>query len=152
MNSLYEGAARARIANLYSHYAHSLDEGNASQFTSCFAPTGGLWPNTGPFQANKGRFGNDQLAEFVQRSSSGRPRHLILNIDVWQLEETAARTKALFQLMSLSNGQILALGHYEDDLVLLDDRWMFQEKRVSFLWQSEAYLARAKGLPEQDRA
>jgi uncharacterized protein (TIGR02246 family) len=143
-------AAQSLIRNLYSRYAHALDGGDAAAFVDCFAEDAGFWPNTGPFQPDKGRFaGRDAIGGFVVSTGDRRPRHLILNllIEVDPDTATTATATALFLLMDTASGELRALGQYHDDLSDgTDGRWRLVEKRVSFLWQADAYRARADAM------
>lgn len=147
MDQATKGAALAEIANLYGRYAHALDGGDAAAFMACFAPDAGFWPNTGPFQADRGRFGGADIAGFVTKTGEGRPRHIVLNTMVEVTDATNATGAALFMLFDTTDGSIRALGRYDDRFVNAADGWRFAERRVSFLWQSPAYAQRANAIP-----
>lgn len=143
-----DAAAQTLIRNLYSRYAHSLDDGDAAAFAGCFTPDAGFWPNTGPFQPDRGRFvGGEAIAGFVNVTGTDRPRHLILNLLIDVSSGSTATATALFLLMDTSTGDLRALGQYTDDIVRDDTgSWLLAEKRVRFIWQSEAYRARADAM------
>lgn len=140
--------AQSLIRNLYSQYAHALDDGAADAFADCFTQDAGFWPNTGPFQPDKGRFtGHDALRGFVGATNDQRPRHLVLNLAIEVDDPDHATATALFLLLDTSTGDLRALGQYHDEVRRCEDgRWRLAEKRVSFLWQSTAYRARADGM------
>jgi hypothetical protein len=44
-------------------------------------------------------------------------------------------------------GAVAGFGHYNDDLVRgADGQWRFAHRRISFVWQSPSYKARADAL------
>ena len=153
MTHAADALAYGLIHNLYSRYANAIDEGRGADFAAVFAPGAGFSPNTGPFQEDRGRFsGSDAIAGFVTSTQANRPRHLMLNIEVEQLTATTGKTRALFALLDTTNGQISGIGEYRDEVVLVDAEgegrdWRFAEKRVSFVWQSDALRARADSAP-----
>jgi len=144
--------ALAEVQNLYARYAHALDEGDVAGFLDCFTADAGMWPNAGPFQPDRGRFDREALAGFVAKTGRNRPRHLMLNVAAEVAEDDAgAAAKALFQLFDPASGEVRALGRYDDKVVRdADGVWRFAEKRVTFLWQSAAYRARAEAMPKAD--
>lgn len=149
MSDITHGIAIAQVQNLYARYAHALDEGRAADFMDCFTADAGMWPNAGPFQSDRGRFSRDALGAFVTTTNANRPRHIMLNVlaDV-ATDGLSAKGTALFQLFDIATGEVRALGQYRDEAVQdADGTWRFTEKRVTFLWQSEAYKARAEAIP-----
>ena len=152
MSDASRARALAEVQNLYARYAHALDEGAAERFMDCFTADAAMWPNTGPFQPDRGRFTREALGGFVAGTGQGRPRHIILNVHA-QVDDgdARARVKALFLLLDLASGENRALGQYDDIAVRdADGVWRYAEKRVSFLWQSEAYRARAEAIPKAE--
>lgn len=149
MSDASRARALAEVQNLYARYAHALDEGDVERFLDCFAADAAMWPNSGPFQPDRGRFDRAALAGFVAGTGRNRPRHIILNVHAEVADGDArAKVKALFLLIDLGTGENRALGRYDDIAVQdADGAWRYAEKRVSFLWQSEAYKARADAMP-----
>ena len=145
-------SAQTLIRNLYSRYAHTLDGGDAAGFADCFTEDAGFHPNTGPFQPDRGRFsGREAIASFVGATGENRPRHLVLNLWIDVRSEDTAHATALFMLMDTTTGDLRALGEYSDDLQRgHDGAWRFSEKRVRFVWQSEAYRERADAMVTAD--
>lgn len=149
MSEARRALALAEVQNLAGRYAHALDAGDVEALLDCFTADAGMWPNTGPFQPDRGRFSRAQLAGFVRATDADRPRHLILNVHArLEVGEARARVKALVQLFDLAEGEARALAEY-DDLAVRDGDgvWRFAEKRVRFLWQAESYRARADAMP-----
>ena len=143
--------AQTLIRNLYSRYAHSLDDGDAAGFVDCFTEDAGFHPNTGPLQPDRGRFsGHDAIQGFVGATGKNRPRHLVLNLWIDVRDEMRATAVALFMLMDTGSGDIEALGRYDDELRRDADVWRFAEKRVQFVWQSDAYRERADAMVTAD--
>lgn len=152
MSATARAQALAEVQNLYARYAHALDEGDVEGFLDCFTADAGMWPNAGPFQPDRGRFDREALAGFVSGTGQNRPRHLMLNVAAEVADDGgSAAVKALFQLFDLASGEIRALGRYDDKAVRdADGAWRFAEKRVSFLWQSATYKARAEAMPRAE--
>ena len=61
MSDASRARALAEVQNLYARYAHTLDEGAAERFMDCFTADAAMWPNTGPFQPDRGRFTREAL-------------------------------------------------------------------------------------------
>jgi hypothetical protein len=127
--------AREGIQELYARYAHEMDADNADEVADCFIP-GGVFAISG-----QGRFDNpEDIKALVLRTASGRPRHIAINIWIREVDGDRARSRAYFQLVHLTTGEIVAYGTYTDDPVRCDDgRWRFKERRVQFEWTSESY-------------
>lgn len=132
-----------QIQSLYSKYCFALDGNNPQMLIECFAPDG-------IFQVAERQFkGEDQLT-MVAQSGDNRPRHHYANLWVKRVEGDTAQASAYFFLVNLADGAICGYGHYDDDMVRgADGGWRFQHRRITFLWQSEAYKARTAAIKKQ---
>lgn len=150
MSDASRARAIAEVHNLYARYAHALDDGDAAGFADCFTADAGLWPNTGPFQADRGRFSRDRFAGFVAATNLNRPRHIVLNVHAEvDADDAGAKVKALAMLLDAASGENRALARYDDVCVRdTDGIWRYAEKRVTFLWQSEAHRLRSEAQPK----
>lgn len=133
----------AKIQSLYSKYCFALDGNNPQLLLECFSPEG-------IFQVSERQFkGVDQLT-MVAQSGDNRPRHHYANLWVRSIAGNEARASAYFFLVNIPDGAICGYGHYDDDMVRgADGEWRFQHRRITFLWQSEAYKARTSAIKKQ---
>lgn len=146
MPSTLDGSAVAQVLNLYGHYAQLLDAGDADGWADCFTEEAEFTPNE---DADPLR-GRAAFVDFVRGTGEGRPRHLVLNVDVYEAGERTARSRANFLLLNLSDGAVDALGAYDDEAGHSEDgRWRFRRKSVRFLWKSERYQERARAIAER---
>ncbi len=130
------------IQNLYAQYSYALDDGDAIGYSATFAEDGAVWPNEGPFQESRGRYEKARMPELFANRTGYSRRHIIFN--VWVAPDGVG-AKALAGLFDWKAGQFVALLEYDDVLARVKGTWLFLEKRIRFLWQSEDYQRRLGG-------
>jgi hypothetical protein len=131
------------IQSLYSKYCFALDGNNPELLIECFAPDG-------IFQVSERHFQGVEQLSMVARSGDNRPRHHYANLWIKSIQGERAQASAYFFLVNLADGAICGYGHYDDDMVRgADGLWRFQHRRVTFLWQSEAYKARTTSITKK---
>ena len=71
---------------------------------------------------------------FLESAALGS-RHVVSNVRVDRVGPTAARSRAYFEAtLFLADGTRRIVGRYDDDLALVDDRWLFTHKRNVIEW------------------
>lgn len=143
---------RAQIENLMARYIFALDWQDAEGYAATFTEDGVLHSGAG---AQKGRAA---LMEMVQKlraqddkrnaedksGKEGKPRarHEVTNI-VIDVKGNTARAWAYWSHYNNRNAERSAtfdsFGHYEDELVKQNGKWLFKERRVF----NERFPARA---------
>jgi hypothetical protein len=133
----------ASIQSLYSKYCFSLDGGDGAVFGDCFTPDG-------IFQIEERQFhGRERIAQIAGSPRGIRPPHFHANLWVKRVEGTLAEAAAYFLVLDPGTGSVAGFGHYEDDLVRdEDDLWRFKHRRITFVWQTPSYKARADALKQ----
>ncbi len=135
-------ADRAQIEDLQARYLFALDFRDAEAYAATFAEDGVLDYGAGKIVGRKA------IAEMVAALSAGaerqrtadtsglRPaagRHNISNIVV-EIDGNRARGTAYWFHMGNANAeraaQLNSFGHYEDELVKVDGRWLFSLRKI----------------------
>ena len=133
-------AAQLEIRNLYARYCFSLDGNDLDALAGCFSPDGVF--DLGDRGAFEGR---DSIRALIGRTTSGRPRHHGLNIEVLDATGTRGEGRAYFLLVDTETGDTVSYGHYHDTMSPGDDGvWRFDRRLVTFLWQADEYTSRAR--------
>ncbi|HEV7632959.1 MAG TPA: nuclear transport factor 2 family protein [Steroidobacteraceae bacterium] len=133
---------RARIEDLMGRYLFSMDWQDAEGYASTFTEDGVLIYGGGE------QHGRKALREMIetQRASTAkrraedksglrpaRGRHSVTNIVV-EINGNTAKARAYWTVLGNSNPQrsasVGAYGHYEDDLVKQDGKWLFKKRQV----------------------
>jgi ketosteroid isomerase-like protein len=133
---------RAEIENLSNKYMVAVDSGDIETVMSTWAEDGVLeWVNgteVGKAAIRKAmsNFGGARKVEIPENATSRpRTRHQIINhvIDVSADGNTAKTTAYWFALTNNTpqkDVQLLYFGHYEDDLVRVNGKWLFKKRHV----------------------
>jgi hypothetical protein len=131
----------AGIQTLYSRYCFSLDGGDRVAFGDCFALDG-------IFQLEERQFrGRERISQIAGQPRGTRPPHFHSNLWVKRVAGREAEASAYFLVLDPTAGAPAGFGHYNDDLVReADGRWRFKHRRITFVWQSPSYKARADAL------
>ena len=131
----------AGIQSLYSKYCFALDAGDGATFGECFA-------EDGIFQLEERQFhGRERIAQIAASSRGTRPPHYYANLWVKRVEGGKAEAAAYFVVFDPTAGAVAGSGHYNDDLVRgTDGQWRFAHRRITYVWQSPSYKARADAL------
>jgi ketosteroid isomerase-like protein len=132
---------RAEIANLSTRYMVAVDAGDIETVMAAWAEDGVLdWVRgvengkTAIRKAMSG-FAGAAVIGTIAANATSRPRmhHHILNhvIDVnGNTAKTIAYWFALTNNTPQKDVQLLYFGHYEDELVKKDGRWLFKKRKV----------------------
>jgi hypothetical protein len=113
---------RAMIENVSNRYMVAVDAGDLDTVMSTWAEDGVLeWV-----------FGTERGKAAI-RKARPRTRHQIINhvIDVdGDKAKTIAYWFALTNKTPQNDVQLLYFGHYEDELVRIDGKWLFKQRRI----------------------
>jgi len=131
---------RAEIENLSNRYMVAVDAGDIETVMSTWAEDGVLeWVNgvergKAAIRKAMSNFGGARKVE-VPAGATSRPRtrHQIINhvIDVnGNTAKTIAYWFALTNNTPQKDVQLLYFGHYEDQLVRVNGKWLFKERKV----------------------
>ena len=127
----WEVAAREGVRETIVRYAHLVDGGRFDELLELFTEDATLETGTGP--AGHGRAAIRAL--FVDtgarlEAAQGRPfiRHHVSTIDVDVQDPEAARARSYF--LAVTERGPDHWGRYQDRLVRVDGRWLFQHRRV----------------------
>jgi ketosteroid isomerase-like protein len=150
---------RAEIENLSNRYMVAVDAGDIDTVMSTWAEDGVLeWirgTETGKAAIRKAmsNFGGAVKVNIPEGATSRpRTRHQIINHVIDVTGNTAKTTAYWFALTNNTpqkDVQLLYFGHYEDDLVKVNGKWLFKKRHVF----NESQPNRAvfyPGLGEQD--
>jgi hypothetical protein len=136
---------RAEIDNLLTRYLFAFDGRDPEAYAATFTPDGSVVFVRGEV---KGREALEQMVRTIdlmggltgeERSFPGstRPvpvvRHLVTSTMVEVDGDTAKAYSYWFQISTANYRrlpEVLGFGHYEDDLVRLDGKWLFQRREV----------------------
>jgi ketosteroid isomerase-like protein len=152
---------RAEIENLSNKYMVAVDAGDIETVMSTWAEDGVLeWvygTEVGKTAIRKAmsNFGGARKVELPENATSRpRTRHQIINhvIDVSADGKTAKTTAYWFALTNNTpqkDVQLLYFGHYEDDLVRVNGKWLFKKRHV-FNESQNNRAAVYPGLGEKD--
>ncbi len=136
------GDDRAEIENLSNKYMVAVDAGDIETVMSTWAEDGVLeWVNgtergKAAIRKAMSNFGGARKVAIPEGATSRpRTRHQIINhvIDVSADGKTAKTTAYWFALTNntpQNDVQLLYFGHYEDDLVRVNGKWLFKKRHV----------------------
>jgi ketosteroid isomerase-like protein len=131
---------RAEIENLSNKYMVAVDAGDIETVMSTWAEDGVLdWVNGvehGKAAIRKAMSGfGGARAQTIPDGATSRPRtrHQIINHVIDVTGDTAKTTAYWFALTNNTpqkDVQLLYFGHYEDDLVRVNGKWLFKKRKV----------------------
>lgn len=131
---------RAEIENLSNRYMVAVDAGDIETVMSTWAEDGvlewvyGVEHGKAAIRKAMSGFGGARRVEIPEGATSRpRTRHQIINhvIDVdGDKAKTIAYWFALTNNTPQKDVQLLYFGHYEDDLVRVNGKWLFKHRRV----------------------
>jgi hypothetical protein len=132
---------RLDISDLFARYAWCLDTRDIESFGDNFAPDGSIdMPGVGRFE------GRDEVRRYGRLLTDdtaypGRQHWIGQSLVQGDATRCKVRSYAMVTLRSASGPcSILSLGYYADQLVKLENRWVFAE-RVFRRWEGDV-LAR----------
>jgi ketosteroid isomerase-like protein len=151
---------RAEIENISTRYMVAVDAGDIETVMSTWAEDGvlewvrGVEKGKAAIRKAMSNFGGAEAARSIPEgaTSRARTRHFILN-HVIDVNGDTAKTVAYW--FNITNGtpqkdvQIVNFGHYEDELVRQNGRWLFKKRKIF----NESLANRAlfyPGLGEKD--
>ncbi len=150
---------RAEIENLSNKYMVAVDSGDIETVMSTWAEDGVLeWVNgveVGKAAIRKAMsgFGGARKVDIPEGATSrARTRHQIINHVIDVTGNTAKTTAYWFALTNNTpqkDVQLLYFGHYEDDLVRVNGKWLFKKRKVFNESQNNRALF-YPGLGEKD--
>jgi ketosteroid isomerase-like protein len=134
------GDDRAEIENLSNKYMVAVDAGDIETVMSTWADDGVLeWVNgvekgKAAIRKAMSNFGGARTVD-IPESATSRPRtrHQIINHVIDVTGNTAKTTAYWFALTNNTpqkDVQLLYFGHYEDDLVRVNGKWLFKKRHV----------------------
>ena len=117
------------IRELLASYCHYVDRSQAEKYVGLFADE--CTVELGPLGTFRGK---PALLELQQRKG-GKPtqiRHITTNI-VSTIQGNSAQVKSYVMALKIDTTPptLLFSGHYSDDLVKLEGRWLFRHRRTS---------------------
>ena len=120
---------KEQIRELLASYCYHVDSGQAEKYVELFADD--CIVELGPLGSFKGK---SALLELQQRKG-GKPtqvRHITTNI-VSSIQGDTAQVKSYVMALKIDTTPptLLFSGHYSDDLVKLEGRWLFRSRRAS---------------------
>jgi ketosteroid isomerase-like protein len=131
---------RAEIENMSNKYMVAVDAGDIETVMSTWAEDGVLdWVNgieNGKAAIRKAMSGfGGARAVTIPDGATSRPRtrHQIINHVIDVKGDTAKTTAYWFALTNNTpqgDVQLLYFGHYEDDLVRVNGKWLFKKRKV----------------------
>jgi ketosteroid isomerase-like protein len=131
---------RAEIENLSNKYMVAVDAGDIETVMSTWADDGVLeWVNgveVGKAAIRKAmsNFGGARKVDIPEGATSrARTRHQIINHVIDVTGNTARTTAYWFAFTNNTpqkDVQLLYFGHYEDDLVRVNGKWLFKKRKV----------------------
>ena len=131
---------RAEIVNLSNRYMVAVDAGDIETVMSTWAEDGNLvWVNgdeKGKAAIRKAMsgFGGGRKVDIPEGATSRpRTRHQIINHVIDVTGNTAKTTAYWFAMTNATpqhDVQLLYFGHYEDDLVKVNGKWLFRKRHV----------------------
>jgi SnoaL-like domain len=124
------------IKQLHARYGHTLDFGDIDGFVACFAPDGCF---DGPDQRYQGPQDLRHLAIEVAENMKGHVRHSIVVNSMIDGDGNNARALSYECLTrdfgppagrgQVTHSALIASGMYNDDLVKVDERWVYASRR-----------------------
>ncbi|MEO8315113.1 MAG: nuclear transport factor 2 family protein [Pseudomonadota bacterium] len=134
------GDDRAEIENLSNKYMVAVDAGDIETVMSTWADDGVLeWVNgvekgKAAIRKAMSNFGGARKVDIPEGATSRpRTRHQIINHVIDVTGNTAKTTAYWFALTNNTpqkDVQLLYFGHYEDDLVRVNGKWLFKKRHV----------------------
>jgi hypothetical protein len=132
---------RAEIANLSNRYMVAVDAGDIETVMSAWAEDGvldwvrGVEHGAAAIRKAMSGFGGAAAAKAIPDGATSRPRthHHILNHVIDVNGNTAKSTAYWFALTNNTpqkDVQLLYMGHYEDELVKQNGKWLFKKRKV----------------------
>lgn len=151
---------RAEIENLSARYMIAVDAGDIETVMAAWADDGvlewvrGVEHGKEAIRKAMSNFGGAAASRAIADGATSRPRtrHHILN-HVIDVDGDTARTVAYWFALTnntpQTNVQVFYFGHYEDELIKRDGRWLFKKRKIF----NESHQNRAlfyPGLGERD--
>lgn len=131
---------RAEIENLSNRYMVAVDAGDIETVMSTWADDGvlewvfGVEHGKEAIRKAMSGFGGGRYEEIPEGATSRpRTRHQIINHVIDVEGDTAKTTAYWFALTNRTpqkDVQLLYFGHYEDELIKKDGRWLFKVRKV----------------------
>lgn len=131
---------RAEIENMSNRYMVAVDAGDIETVMSTWAEDGvlewigGVENGAAEIREAMSNFGGGRKVEIPEGATSRpRTRHQIINHVIDVNGDTAKTTAYWFAMTNNTpqkDVQLLYMGHYEDDLVRRNGRWLFKKRRV----------------------
>ncbi len=132
---------RAEIMNLSNRYMVAVDAGDIETVMSTWAEDGvldwvrGVEHGKAAIRKAMSNFGGAAAGDPIPADATSRPRtrHQIINhvIDVdGDKAKTIAYWFALTNKTPQKDVQLLYFGHYEDELVRVNGKWLFKQRKV----------------------
>jgi hypothetical protein len=150
---------RAEIENLSNRYMNAVDAGDMDTVMATWTEdgvlewAGGVEKGKAAIHKAMARFAGARASSVPEGATSWpRSRHLILNHVIDVNGNTAKSVAYWFELTNSTpqkNVQLVYFGHYEDELVKQNGRWLFKLRKV----YNESLSNRAlfySGLGEKD--
>jgi uncharacterized protein (TIGR02246 family) len=131
---------RAEIENLMARYLFALDFRDAPAYAATFTEDGVLDFASGVLTGRKaiGEFVNtlgNNASQAVREASAlmARSRHNVTNIAI-DVNGDHAKARAYWTSVRVGDGgkgvQVISYGHYEDELVRQNGKWLFSKRKV----------------------
>jgi ketosteroid isomerase-like protein len=132
---------RAEIENLSNRYMVAVDAGDIETVMATWADDGvldwvrGVEHGAAAIRKAMSNFGGAAAAKAIPDGATSRPRthHHILNHVIDIKGNTAKSTAYWFALTNNTpqkDVQLLYFGHYEDELVKVNGKWLFKKRKV----------------------
>jgi hypothetical protein len=131
---------RAEIENLSNKYMVAVDAGDIETVMSTWAEdgvldwVGGVENGKAAIRKAMSNFGGARPVNIPEGATSRpRTRHQIINHVIDVTGNTAKTTAYWFALTNNTpqkDVQLLYFGHYEDDLVKVNGKWLFKKRKV----------------------
>lgn len=123
---------RLDIHEMMAHYAWALDTADMELFLSLFAPDGAWQTVSG--ERGEGREGiRKRVSYFLDRPTHAGTQHTITQI-VLAGEGDRATSRSYFSMLRWEGRTgmrgVTSLGWYEDKLVKLGGKWLFEERII----------------------
>jgi len=124
-----DSALRAELLDVYAHYAHSIDDGDAIAWAECFTPDGVLWSSRG-FEVA----GREALRLFAESRHRERPaperhaswHHLFTRTG----DGVVGRCSAAILRTTPGAVEVVFAATYRDLLVPSTSGWMISRRDV----------------------
>jgi hypothetical protein len=140
---------RLAIADTLAHYSHAVDKHDREEFVAVFAPDGYMGADFfGKYQGKDPASGTSLYACYdvmhtVMFSDGGEQQHHVVNPILTRLDGTRIGLWAEWMFLVMYEGvpRPASFGEYEDVLVRVEDRWLF-ESRIVFCAQNRGPVPR----------